>query len=85
MKLTTLVAILALASLTFAQSSTNVKGGYRKGSGTYVQPHKRTKSDGNPYNNWSSKGNTNPYTGKKGTKDPYAPKKPKAPRKKTGW
>ena len=30
----------------------NVQGYYRK-DGTYVQPHVRTKPDGNPYNNYS--------------------------------
>lgn len=44
-------------------SSVYVKGYVRK-DGTYVQPHRRSAPDGNPYNNWSFPGNTNPYTGK---------------------
>lgn len=54
-----------------ATSQTPVKGYFKK-DGTYVQPHYRSKADGNPYNNYSTKGNYNPYTGAKGTKDPYS-------------
>lgn len=50
----------------------NVQGYYRK-DGTYVQPHVRTKPDGNPYNNYSFPGNYNPNTDKitKGDPDTY--------------
>jgi hypothetical protein len=43
--------------------SVNVKGYHRK-DGTYVQPHSRTRPDGNPYNNYSFPGNYNPNTGR---------------------
>ena len=49
--------------------SVSVKGHARK-DGTYVQPHKRSASDGSKINNWSTKGNVNPYTGKRGTRSP---------------
>lgn len=39
--------------------------------GTFVEGHRRTNPDGNPYNNWSTQGNVNPYTGKAGTRNPY--------------
>lgn len=54
-------------SIVFAQ--VRVKGYYRK-NGTYVQPHYRSKPDGNPYNNYSFPGNSNPYTGKVATGNP---------------
>lgn len=63
--------------------------GYFRRNGTYVQPHRRTVPDRNPYNNYTTRGNTNPYTGKKGYVRPpllqsrpllIAP--PPAPRKK---
>jgi hypothetical protein len=41
--------------------------GYYKKNGTYVPGHRRTKPDGNRWNNWSTQGNYNPYTGKKGS------------------
>jgi len=47
----------------------SVRGYYRK-DGTYVQPHYRTSSDGNPYNNYSYPGNLNPTTDKITTNDP---------------
>ena len=37
---------------------------YARKDGTLVQPHMRSRPDGNPYNNWSYPGNLNPYTGK---------------------
>jgi hypothetical protein len=40
-----------------------VNGHYRK-DGTYVQPHQRSRPDGNPHNNYSFPGNVNPNTGK---------------------
>ena len=60
--------LFTFATETYAQN--RVRGYYRK-DGTYVQPHYRSKPDGNPFNNWSTKGNVNPYTGKPGTKNPY--------------
>lgn len=69
-KLFLAVVMLALAS-SFASASVYVRGYYRK-DGTYVQPHYRSDSDGNVYNNWSTKGNYNPYTGEEGTK-PVSP------------
>lgn len=53
---------------TYMFSQVRVKS-YIKKNGTYVQSHKRSNPDGNPYNNWSTKGNVNPYTGKAGTKN----------------
>jgi hypothetical protein len=41
--------------------------GYTRKDGTYVQPHHRSDSDGNPYNNYSYPGNVNPHTGKRAT------------------
>jgi len=40
--------------------------GYTNKYGTYVQPYMRTRSDGNPYNNWSTRGNINPINGRRG-------------------
>jgi len=47
--------------------------GYYKKDGTFVKPHKRTKADGNPYNNFSYPGNYNPNTGRvtTGSKEDY--------------
>lgn len=50
-------------------SQVKVRGYYRK-NGTYVQPHQRSKPDGNPYNNYSFPGNTNPHTGKVASGNP---------------
>ena len=50
-----------------AAAQVHVRGYYRK-DGTYVQPHYRSRPDGNFDNNWSTKGNVNPYTGKEGTR-----------------
>lgn len=44
-----------------------------KKTGSYVQPHRRTRPDATKLNNYSTKGNVNPYTGKPGTKDPLKP------------
>jgi len=44
--------------------------GYYRGNGTYVQPHYRSNSDGNPYNNWSFPGSVNPHTGRFATGNP---------------
>lgn len=61
---------LAAAPPPVAAQDVRVEGYYRK-NGTYVQPHYRSRPDGNTSNNWSTRGNVNPYTGKAGTKDPY--------------
>jgi hypothetical protein len=45
----------------------HVDGYYRK-DGTYVQPHYRSRPDGNFNNNWSTKPNVNPFTGEMGTR-----------------
>jgi len=63
------VLLLMLAFILQVNAQVKVKGYYRK-DGTYVQPHYRSKPDGNPYNNWSYPGNTNPYTGKTATGNP---------------
>jgi len=55
-----LLAVLCFASEAIAQ--VRVRGHSRK-SGGYVQPHYRSRPDGNFFNNWSTKGNINPYTG----------------------
>lgn len=62
-------AFLFNISLAFAKD-VFVRGYYRS-DGTYVQPHYRSRPDGNIFNNWSTKGNLNPYTGEWGTKDPW--------------
>jgi hypothetical protein len=61
MKAILLLTILFCWVQSFGQ--VKVRGYYRK-DGTYVQPHYRSRPDGNPYNNYSYPGNTNPYTGK---------------------
>lgn len=63
--------MLFLVLLVSIQGTAQVKvRGYYRKNGTYVQPHYRSKPDGNPYNNWSYPGNTNPYTGKTATGNP---------------
>jgi len=42
--------------------------GYVNKKGTYVQPHYRSRPDGDFSNNWSTVGNVNPFTGEAGTK-----------------
>lgn len=68
------IALFALVLLVsgFAYSKDTYVKGYTRNDGTYVQPHYRSKSDGNPHNNYSTQGNVNPYTGKKGTVNPYS-------------
>lgn len=51
--------------------STQVRGYYKRRSGSHVAPHWRTLPDSSRYNNWSTKGNVNSYTGKRGTRNPY--------------
>jgi hypothetical protein len=63
-----LILLLLLVNLQ-SFSQVKVRGYYRK-NGTYVQPHQRSKPDGNPYNNYSYPGNTNPHTGKVATGNP---------------
>ncbi len=46
------------ANNAFAQGYQRVNG-YFKNNGTYIQPHFRTRADGNPYNNYGSSLNAN--------------------------
>ena len=69
MKKAFLLLVLALSTLTFAQSSHRVRT-YTRKNGTTVQAHRQTNPDKTQRNNWSSKPNVNPYTGKRGTKTP---------------
>ena len=64
----TIWAVLVVICMTamIANADVYVRG-YRRGNGTYVQPHYRSNPDGNRSNNWSSRGNVNPYTGVRGT------------------
>lgn len=68
-KLLFAVAVLLLPSS--AVTADSYVRGYTTRNGTYVQPHYRSNSDGNAFNNYSTRGNTNPYTGESGYKDPY--------------
>jgi len=68
-------AIIVSAALPQLHADTYVSGYYRK-NGTYVQPHHRSDSDGNRYNNYSSQGNYNPYTGQAGRVNPYPTPRP---------
>lgn len=79
----TTIALLAVSTTAFAQSTTTVRGHVRK-DGTYVPPHARTAPNNTRTDNWSSAPNVNPYNGKQGTLDPYAPKAP-AKKSCTGW
>ncbi len=65
-----IIATLALLLSANALADTYVNG-YTRKDGTYVQPHYRSPSNSNSYDNYSSKGNSNPYTGKQGTVEPY--------------
>lgn len=47
----------------------SVRGYFRK-DGTYVQPHTRSRPDGNPYNNYGFPGNYNPNKGEISGGDP---------------
>jgi len=60
----TLIALL-ICLVAYSQSTTYVKGYYRK-DGTYVSPHRRTTQNKTNKDNYSTSGNYNPYTGKKG-------------------
>lgn len=46
---------------------------YFRRDGAYVQPHYRSRPDGNVWNNYSTYGNINPYTGEIGRVNPYRP------------
>ncbi len=63
--ITILISILTSAAV-IAQSSRYQRGYYRKSSGTFVQGHFKTHSDGTNWNNYSTRGNRNPYNGSKG-------------------
>jgi hypothetical protein len=76
-KLLIILTILCLTSPANAQIK--MQQGYIKKDGTYVQPHIKTKADGNIYNNFSTKGNKNPYNNKAG----YKPNTYKMPKLKT--
>jgi hypothetical protein len=66
-KLLLLFAVLLTASVSFAQSTTQVSG-YTKKDGTYVAPYTRTTSNKTNTDNYSTQGNTNPTTGTSGTR-----------------
>ena len=67
--LLSLVCLVLLSTVAFAQGRTRVKA-YTKKDGTRVEAHERTKANTKKNDNWSTKGNVNPNTGKKGTKNP---------------
>lgn len=50
---------------------TRVRGSINRRTGSYTQPHVRTRPNRTKIDNWSTKGNINPYTGKKGSKNPW--------------
>ena len=53
-----IISLVLLILCTKGISQVKVRGYFRK-NGTYVQPHIRSKPDGNPYNNYSYQGNNN--------------------------
>ena len=60
-----MVAALTLAFAAGVAAAQDVPvGGYVRKDGTYVQPYRRSRPDGNPYNNYSFPGNVNPNTGR---------------------
>ena len=70
-KLMFLLGFLAIASFASAQtnSSTRYQSGYYKPStGTYVQPHYKTNTNGTNHDNYSTEGNKNSYTGQSGSR-----------------
>ena len=80
------------SSSSYLNKSTVDVDGYFKSNGTYVSPHKRTKADSDPFNNYSFPGNYNPNSGKvtKGNKSSYLnnyykEKKPKKNIYDTNW
>jgi hypothetical protein len=69
-KIFTTLLLLFVALITRAQVNPNTRyqSGYIKPStGTYVQPHVKTQSNGTNIDNYSTTPNTNPYTGKSGS------------------
>ncbi len=64
---------LFLAFATFVSAQTNnstryQSGYYKPSTGTYVQPHMKTTSNGTNHDNYSTRGNSNSYTGESGTR-----------------
>ena len=72
MRIVSFIALLAIASPSFASGSHYVRGYIRK-DGTYVAPHAATLPNATKLDNWTTKGNFNPTTGQQGTVDPYKP------------
>jgi hypothetical protein len=64
-----IVAVTFISAFASVQSNADdwVRG-YIRSSGTYVQPHYRSRQDSNFHNNWSTYPNTNPYTGSVGSR-----------------
>lgn len=65
MRIAIAVAALLVAEIAAAQQ-TYVRP-YIRQDGTIVQPHFRTPSNSQRWDNWSSENNQNPWTGKRGT------------------
>ena len=61
-----LAGVLSLTIVSPALADTFVNG-YFRCDDTYVEPHNRSNTDGNFWNNWGTRGNVNPYTGQRGT------------------
>ena len=61
-----IVALVAVATTSFAQFNTTTVSGYSRSNGTYVQPYVRTMPNFTNWDNFSTKGNYNPYTGSTG-------------------
>lgn len=61
-----LFIVLIAVTATMAQSHKYQRGYTRKGTGTYVTGHYKTRSDRTNHNNFSTRGRSNPYTGSKG-------------------
>ncbi len=84
-RIISILIVSLIAGLGHAYADESV-GFYQKKDGTYVEQHKRTKSDRLKNNNHSSEGRTNPYTGKKGRvknkPKPMKAKKVKQPKSK---
>ena len=69
--LSAIFIVLTSAIIAQTNPSTRQQKGYVKPStGTYVQPHTKTNSNGTNTDNYSTSGNTNANTGKQGTKAP---------------
>ncbi|GAB6121130.1 hypothetical protein [Dysgonomonas termitidis] len=64
-----IIFILLLALIAgYLPAQSRYQKGYTKKDGTYVQGHRKTKSNKTNRDNYSTKSNTNPYTGKKGSR-----------------